>query len=320
MREPFLTYSNSLQERYGAKTYKLTLSGGRTCPTRDGTFGPRKGWGGCSFCDIHGSASFFANERRELPVQEQMEKASTAIRQRFKAEKFIAYFQSYTTTHEEIAEFQKRYDEAIRFPGVVALAVGTRPDCLPEEILDVLCTYLDKVDVQLELGVQSFSEPVLEWFERGHDGACAVDALERALKRSRLEESKDRKGRLDVSAHLILGAPMESFEDIIASAHKLNAIGVHGVKLHHLHILKKTKLERRYKNGEFAFLTLEEYMERAILFLRHLDPRIVIHRTHGLAPHPEELVGPDWSIQKIYPVEKLKTVMREKQFFQGDLL
>jgi radical SAM protein (TIGR01212 family) len=316
---PYLTYGQALQSRYGGKTYKLTLSGGQTCPTRDGTFGPRKGWGGCSFCDVHGSASYFANLRKELPVRMQMEAAASAVKKRFKAEHFVAYFQSYTTTHEEIAEFQKRYDEAIAFPGVVRLAVGTRPDCCPDEILDVLASYTDRVDVQLELGVQSLQDETLDFFERGHDAATALETLERALNYSRKLKASGAKHELDVSAHLIIGAPMEKPEHLIESARTLSRLGVHGVKLHHLHVLKKTKLEKRLKSGDFGLMTLEDYFERAAVFLRHLDKNIVIHRTHGLAPHPEELVGPAWSSQKLHPVEMFKKWMHERKWRQGDL-
>jgi radical SAM protein (TIGR01212 family) len=317
---PYLTYSESLIRKYGVKTYKITLSGGQTCPTRDGTFGPKKGWGGCSFCDVHGSASYFSNLRKELPVRLQMEAAAGAIQKRFKAERFVAYFQSYTTTHQEIEEFRHRYDEAVKFPGVVRLAVGTRPDCLPDEILELLATYLDRVDVQLELGVQSLNDTVLDWFDRGHDAAAAIAALERALTFSRECARRGLPKELDVSAHLILGAPMETEADIIHTAREMNRLGVHGVKLHHLHVLKKTKLERRYAKGEFTFLSMEDYFQRAALFLRHLNPDIVIHRTHGLAPHPEELVGPEWSGMKIHPVEELKKKMTLLGWRQGDLI
>ncbi len=316
---PFTTYGESLIRKYGGKTYKLTVSGGQTCPTRDGTFGPRKGWGGCSFCDVHGSASYFANLRKELPVRMQMEAAASAIKKRFKAEHFVAYFQSYTTTHEEIAEFKVRYDEALTFPGVVRLAVGTRPDCLPDEVLAVLGSYTDRVDVQLELGVQSLEDPVLDFFERGHDSQAALDALERALAYAQKLREQGKPKELDVSAHLILGAPMETNEGLIHTARTFNRLGVNGVKLHHLHVLKKTKLEKRFKTGDFALLTLEDYFARAALFLRHLDANIVIHRTHGLAPHPEELVGPAWSTQKIHPVELFKKWMHERGWRQGDL-
>jgi len=316
---PYYTYSDSLIRRYGVKTYKLTLSGGSSCPTRDGTFGPKKGWGGCSFCDVHGSASYFANLRKELPVRMQMDAAAGNIKKKFKAERFVAYFQSYTTTHQEIAEFKGRYDEAVAYPGVVRLAVGTRPDCLPDDVLELLATYLDRVDVQLELGVQSLNDTVLDWFDRGHDAAAAIEALERALAFSRRCKGQGLPHELDVSAHLIIGAPMETEADLIHTARELNRIGVHGVKLHHLHVLKKTKLEKRFKAGEFPLLSLEAYCEMTALFLRHLAPGIVVHRTHGLAPHPEELVGPDWSLQKTAPVEGLKKFMLDRGWSQGDL-
>jgi uncharacterized protein len=319
LETPYTTYSDSLIRRYGGKTYKLTVSGGQTCPTRDGTFGPRKGWGGCSFCDVHGSASYFANLRKELPVRLQMEAAASGIKKRFKAEHFVAYFQSYTTTHEEIHEFKTRYDEAVAFPGVVRLAVGTRPDCLPNEVLEVLGSYTDRVDVQLELGVQSLQDEVLDFFERGHDARTALDALERALAYSGELKAQGRGKEFDVSAHLIVGAPMEKPEHLIETARALNRLGVHGVKLHHLHVLKKTKLERRFKAGDFPLLGMEEYFEKAALLLRHLHPSIVIHRTHGLAPHPEELVGPDWSAQKIFPVDEFKKWMVARGWKQGDL-
>jgi radical SAM protein (TIGR01212 family) len=248
-----------------------------------------------------------------------MEAAAGAIRKRFKAEKFVAYFQSYTTTHEEIEDFRRRYDEAVAFPGVVRLAVGTRPDCLPDQVLELLATYLDRVDVQLELGVQSLNDQVLDWFDRGHDSAAALSALERALAFSRACRERGLPHELDVSAHLIIGAPMETEADLVRTARELNRLGVHGVKLHHLHVLKKTKLERRFKAGEFPLLGMEEYFEKAAVFLRHLSPEIVVHRTHGLAPHPEELVGPAWSGQKIYPVEEFKKWMLARGWRQGEL-
>lgn len=249
----------------------------------------------------------------------QMDAAAGNIKKRFKAEKFVAYFQSYTTTHQEIAEFKSRYDEAVAYPGVVRLAVGTRPDCLPDDVLELLSTYLDRVDVQLELGVQSLSDKVLDWFDRGHDASAAVEALERALRFSRQCKERGYERELDVSAHLIIGAPMETAEELVHMARELNRIGVHGVKLHHLHILKKTKLEKRFKAGEFSLLEMNDYFERVALFLRHLAPGIVIHRTHGLAPHPEELIGPDWSLQKTLPMEEFKKWMTSRGWRQGDL-
>ena len=317
MEGPFFTYSEALRARYGARTYKLTLAGGRTCPTRDGTYGPKKGWGGCTFCDAHGSASYFAGALKELPIHEQMEKAALAVREKFGAEKYIAYFQSYTTTHQEIEEYKWRYNEAVAFPGVVRLAVGTRPDCMPDEVLSLLTSYLDRVDVQLEIGVQSFRDDVLDWYDRGHDVETAKVAIRRALK---ISQENKQKGFFDVSAHLIFGAPQESEQDLLDTAHTLNELGVHGVKVHHLHVLKRTKLAKRYSNGEFSLPEMHEYLEKIALFLRHLKPEIAIHRIHGTAPHFDELIGPEWTKLRAHPAEQLKVLMTKRGWRQGDLL
>lgn len=318
---PFRSYAQALQERYGVKTYKLTLSGGLTCPTRDGTYGPKTGWGGCSFCDIHGSASYHSNLRKELSVKEQMAQTIPSLRERLKAERFIAYFQSYTTTHQEIDEFRARYDDAVSHPDVVALAVGTRPDCMPDEVIALLCSYLDRVDVNIEIGVQSFSDSVLQWFDRGHDVACARDAIARTLALGKKRELEaGRPGSLHVCAHLILGTPGETLADLEAAALELNRLGVHGVKLHNLHLLTKTKLARLYAKEKFPLFGMEEYMERTLHFLRFLDPDIVVHRTHGVASHVEELVAPDWSRLKVRPAQYLRDLMLERGVRQGDLL
>jgi len=200
---------------------------------------------------------------------------------------------------------------------VVRLAVGTRPDCMPDEVLDLLASYLDRVDVQLEIGVQSFRDDVLDWYDRGHSVATAKDAILRALS---VSQKNQRAGFFDVSAHLIFGAPQETERDLINTAHTLNELGVHGVKVHHLHVLRRTKLEKKFRNGEFPLPELAEYLERIALFLRHLHPRIAVHRVHGTAPHPEELVGPAWSMWRAHPVEKLKVLMLARGWRQGDLL
>lgn len=318
---PFRSYSDALRERYGGRTYKITLAGGRTCPTRDGTYGPKTGWGGCSFCDIYGSASYFSNVRKKDSILSQMEAAAPGLRERFKAEHFVAYFQSYTSTHQEIDEFRLRYDEAISFPGVKALAIGTRPDCMPDPVIDLMCSYMDRVDVQIEVGVQSFNDQILAWYDRGHDVECARESIRRALAAGRIAEEKfGRLGASHVCAHLIFGAPQETLADLENAARELNALGVHGVKLHNLHILTKTKLARLYAKEQFPLWSMEEYMEKTAHFLRHLNPAIVVHRTHGVAPRPEELVAPAWSAQKVRPASYLREIMTAKGWQQGDLI
>lgn len=333
--QPYRTLNEHLQQRYGGRTYKLTVSGGVTCPTRDGTFGPKKGWGGCTFCDVFGSASYFARTRKELPIQEQLEFAAEGIRKRFKAQKFIAYFQSYTTSHREIAEFKERYHAALNFPDLVAIDVATRPDCLPNEFLELLPPLLKEKDVFLELGIQSFNDETLEWYDRGHDRNTAINALERAvamakklnaeaeadfLRQLKQNEPSAKPNRMEVIAHLIFGAPNESIQDLEETAEILNEIGVDGVKIHNLHILKRTKLASTFRKNPFPIPKLEEYVVMISHFLRHLDPNIVVHRIHGTAPRRDELIAPDWSNLRAYPAQQLQEFMKKMKFQQGDRL
>lgn len=325
---PYRALSDELKARYGARTYRLTLTGGRTCPTRDGTFGPRKGWGGCTFCDQYGSASFHADIRKELSLARQLEEAAAGVRARFNAEKFIAYFQSYTTTHAEIADYREKYKIAVGYPGVVALAVATRPDCLPDEFVEMLATYLDRVDVILELGVQSFHDPSLDWYDRGHDAECSRAAIRRTreiaeaalvkLREAGHPEALAGTRRFEIVAHMILGSPLETEAEVIAGARALNELGVDGVKIHHLHVLAKTKLAAELKRRPFPVPTLEDYQRIVALFLRHLDPRIVIHRTHATAPRGEEIIAPEWSYMRAYPSQRLRLWMLEQGWRQGD--
>ncbi len=330
-KPPFRSFKNMLLERYGVRTYKLTLNGGISCPTRDGTFGPKKGWGGCSFCDVSGSASFYAGNNQALPIKKQLERATLGVQKRFKAEKFIAYFQSYTTTLDDLKKFQDQYQDAIHFPNIVALAVATRPDCLPDEFLEMLVEYLDTVDVQLELGIQSFHNPTLDWYQRGHTAEVAIESIQRSVAfrdRAKAKEkarTRGKQGTLDVFVHLIFGAPLTATktdpkEEIIRTAHLLNELKVDGVKIHNLHILKKTKLAYLYQKSPFPLLSLEEHLEMVMLFLRHLHPSIVILRIHGAASREEDLLAPRWSNQRAYPAQRLALLMQKNGWQQGDQL
>ena len=320
IKSPYLSLSELLLDRYGAKTYKLTLSGGQTCPTRDGSLGPQKGWGGCSFCDVYGSASYHTENRKHLSIQEQLEEATKGIKKRFKAEKFIAYFQSYTTTYKEISEFHERCKVAIDYPNVVAISVATRPDCLSESFLELLSSYAEKVDIILELGVQSFHDPTLEWYTRGHDSNCSIKAIQWS-KEVALKTKKDKKNRyFDIVPHIIIGSPLELDKDLIESARLMNKLKVDGVKIHHLHILKKTKLAIKLKKDPFPLLSLKEYGKKVLLYLRNLEPTIAIHRIHATASRGEDLLGPSWSNMRAYPSQYLKELMQKENYYQGDLL
>jgi radical SAM protein (TIGR01212 family) len=290
---------------FGERVYKVTVSAGFTCPTRDGT----KGTAGCAFCDERGSASYNSFEQASLAIQAQLSKSIPFVRERFRAHKFLAYFQSYTNTYGNLPYLQEVYDCAVNYPDVVGLAVGTRPDCVPNEVLALLNRYGQSRYVSLELGLQSFRDDTLLFYERGHSVAEGIDAVQRAL----------RYPNLKVSAHLMFGAPGETAEDAINAARMINSLGVHGVKIHQLMVLKDTTLASRYAETSWPLYTLDEYNVIAASFLEHLDPRIHVERTHALSSHPAELVGPAWSAERYLPQNSLRRWMGVNGLRQGRL-
>lgn len=297
------SYNDHLSEKFGERVYKITVSAGFTCPTRDGT----KGTNGCAFCDERGSASFNSFEQASLAIQSQMKKSIPFIRERFRAEKYLAYFQSYTNTYANIKYLQEVYDSAVNYPNVVGLAVGTRPDCVPNDVLHLLNNYGRGRYVSLELGLQSFRDDTLLFYERGHTVAEGEDAVRRAL----------RYPNISVSVHLMFGAPGETKADAIEAAKRVNALGVHGVKIHQLMILKDTTLAKVYAEKPWPLYSLEEYNEIAAAFLEHLNPNIHVERTHALASHPDELVAPAWASDRYLQLNSLKRHMGVKGQMQG---
>lgn len=301
----WFSYSDYLYQTFGEKVYKVTVSAGFTCPTRDGT----KGFAGCAFCDERGSSSFYAAHKASESIRDQIVKYLPIISRRFSAKKFLAYFQSFTNTYGPLDYLKAVYDGALNIPDVVGMAIGTRPDCIPNDVLALLNSYGSSRHVSLEIGLQSFRNDVLEFYERGHSAEEGIDGVTRALKFS----------NLNVSVHLMFGAPGETIEDAISAAKTLNKLGVHGVKIHQLMILKDTNLSKRFALEPWPLLGLSEYNQVACAFLEHLNPEIHVERTHALASHPPELVGPDWSAKRFDPINQLKALMAEKQTFQGKL-
>lgn len=303
--ELWCAYSDYLQKRFGQKVYKVTVSGGFTCPTRDGT----KGTLGCAFCDERGSSSFFNAEMAGQSVREQIAQTLPKVRERFSAAKFLAYFQSYTNTYSSLSYLKEIYDSALNMPDVVGLSVGTRPDCIPDAVLDLLEYYTINGHryVCLELGIQSFRDEALFFYHRGHTRAECIDGIQRSLQRKNLQ----------VNIHLMIGAPGDTVESTREAALMCNKLGVHGVKLHQLMVLKNTTLEKRYHRSPWPLLSLEEYNEHVCTFLEHLNPSIYIERTHALSSHPDELVGPAWSSGRFAPLNHLTNMMKDRKTFQG---
>ncbi len=300
-------YSRYLRETFGGKTYKVVVNSGLTCPTRDGTITK----GGCTFCDVRGSSSFFGKQGRGGEITAQIDSRLPGTRERFGSEKHIAYFQSYTNTYSDADYLRGIYTEALSHPDIAGLAIGTRPDCLPDSVIELLEELARKHYVSLELGVQSFEDPTLEWFIRGHDGDCSREAL---------RKMRERAPHVHTCAHFIFGAPTDSPTAARDAALEMNRSGVRGVKLHQMMVLKYTKLAEMYASSPFPILTVDEYAERAIEFLEHLDPSIYVERLQAKASHQAELIAPDWSKTHWLPYNRILGLMRERGSYQGRML
>ena len=299
-------YSDALRKKFGEKVYKVTVHAGFTCPTRDGT----KGSEGCAFCDERGSSSFYASGQASKEIRNQILSTIPQVQKRFSAKKCIAYFQAYTNTYGPISYLQEIYDSALNIEDVVGLSIGTRPDCVPHEILQLLNQYGSGGRyIHLEVGLQSIRNEALDFYMRGHSVEEGIEGIKRALLYKNLQ----------VTTHLMFGAPGDTIETAIESAKLMNELGIHGVKIHQLMILKNTVLAKRFAIEPWKILSMEEYNEMAIAFLEHLDPKIYVERTHALSSHPEELVAPSWSAGRFAPQNNLRNEMIRRKTFQGRL-
>jgi len=288
-----------LRERFGAKVYRVTVDGGFTCPNVDGTVAV----GGCVFCD---NRSFSPNRR--LPrtnIREQVQRGINILSARYGAERFLAYFQAATNTYAPVAKLRRLYDEALDHPQIVGLAIGTRPDCLPDEVLDLLEHYARDRYVCLELGLQSIHERSLDWMNRGHHFDAFVDAVHHCQGRG-----------LDLCVHIILGLPGESRADMLATADALAALPVNGIKIHNLHVVRDTPLEEMFRSGQVRMLDFEEYVGIVCDFLERLPPTMVIHRLNGDAP-PDYLVAPLWCLEKPALLAAINAELVRRDSWQG---
>lgn len=274
------TANDYYQETFGCKVYKLSLDGGFTCPNRDGT----KGLGGCAFCSGSGSGEFAQRACDCLPTQ--LELAKSRVATKCKSGKYIAYFQSFTGTYAPVARLKALFEGAMEPDYVVGLSIGTRPDCLPEEVLALLAELNRKKPVSVELGLQTANDATARDMNRCYETAVYEDAVRRL-----------KQAGINVVTHIILGLPGEDTADMRATTRLAVDCGTDGVKFHLLHVLKDTPLEERYRRGEFRCLTLEEYGDILLQCIRLLPPETVVHRITGDGAR-RELIAPTWSLDK----------------------
>ena len=300
MTERYYSLNRYLRETFGEKVYKLALDGGMSCPNRDGTLGT----GGCIFCSAGGSGDFA--EGRCGTVAEQIEKAKARVRGKSDARKFIAYFQSYTNTYAPVEYLETLFSEALAEESIVALSIGTRPDCLGDEIIALL-ERLNKIKpVWVELGLQTIHEETARYIRRGYPLAVYEDALRRL-----------KAAGLTVIVHVILGLPGESRErmlqtvDYLAGAHRPD-----GIKLQLLHVLEGTDLAKDWRDGRFQTLEMEEYFDILFECIEHLPRDMVIHRLTGDGPK-KSLLAPMWTADKKRVLNTMNRELENRDIWQG---
>lgn len=297
--KPYYSLNSYLKNTYGQKLYKLALDGGMTCPNRDGTLGTR----GCIFCSRGGSGEFTPS--RLLSVTEQIEAARQMVRKKQKDGFYIAYFQAFTNTYAPIEYLEQIFMEAILHPSIAILSIATRPDCLSDEVLELLARLNRIKPVWIELGLQTIHESSAVFIRRGYALPVFNDALARLKAIS-----------IPVIVHVILGLPHESKEDMLATVTYLAHAGIQGIKLQLLHVLKDTDLADYYREGHFQVLTFEEYLDILIDAVEALPSDVVIHRLTGDGPE-QLLIAPLWSLQKWHILNGILEEMKKRGAYQG---
>ena len=287
------TFGQAMLHRYGERVHKIAIDADFTCPNRDGS----KGRGGCTFCN---NVSFSPNGRQPPGISEQLAAGRRIIRKRTGAQKYLAYFQAYTNTYADIDSLKTLYDQALSEPDVIGLAVGTRPDCAPEPVLDLLAAYQQQGhEIWLELGLQSSFDESLRRVNRGHGFAEYKTALLAARKRG-----------LQVCTHLIIGLPGETQEHCKVTLERVLELGVDGLQLHPLHVVKGTQLANEWRRGEYQPLLLDEYINIAADLIRRTPPEVIFHRVTGTASK-QILLAPDWCSQKWLVLNRITDALRQ---------
>ncbi|HYN77344.1 MAG TPA: TIGR01212 family radical SAM protein [Lamprocystis sp. (in: g-proteobacteria)] len=294
------TFGQVLLRRFGQRVHKLAINAGFTCPNRDGT----KGLGGCTFCN---NSSFSPHAQEAPTVAEQIATGRAVLARRTGARRFIAYFQAYTNTYDDVDRLRARYDEALALPDVIGLSVGTRPDCVPEAVLDLLAGYRRQgKEVWLELGLQSADDRTLARVNRGH-GFAEFRAANRAAH---------RRG-LPVCAHLIIGLPGEGRAAAMTSLERVLELGVEGLKLHPLHVVRHTRLALDWQRGDYQPLALTDYVGICADLIEHTPPAVVFHRLTGTASR-SILLAPDWCAKKWAVLNAIEAELYRRGTRQGE--
>ncbi len=301
MLSRYLNYNTVLREEFSERIQKISINAGFTCPNRDGS----KGVGGCTYCNNQSFSPGYAKPVKS--VLEQVEEGIGFFNHKYEGQKYLAYFQSYTNTYDKHENLIELYEEALQHPKVVGIVVGTRPDCINDELLDYFAELNKSRYVMIEYGIESTNDATLKFINRGHDYASAEEAIIRTSNRG-----------IRTGAHLILGLPHENREMILSHAEKVSKLPLTALKLHQLQLIKGTKMARQYsENPEwFHLMTPEEYIELTVDFLERLNPNIAIERFVSQSPG-RLLIAPNWGLKNFEFVHKIERRLEELETWQG---
>jgi len=296
------TLGRDLRERHGERVHKVALDTGFTCPNRDGTLGR----GGCTFCN---NETFAPGTRLRAPLEDQIRTGQEVVARRTGARKTLAYFQAYTNTYDRLAALEALWERALAHPGIVGLSIGTRPDCLPEGVLELLRRLQDRgLEVWLELGLQSSFDETLRRVNRGHGADAWYEASTRA-----------RDLGLRVCTHLILGLPGEGRDEALETHRRVIAHGTDGLKIHPLHVVRGSRMAAQWRSGEIETLALPDYAAWTADLVERTPKSVVFHRLTGTCT-ADLLLAPDWCVSKWAALNAVEAELRRRGSFQGGLV
>lgn len=293
------TLNHYYRDLFGEKVFKVSLDAGFTCPNRDG----KVTIGGCTFCSARGSGDFAGDRRLEL--QQQFREVKEKMHQKWPKAKYIGYFQAFTNTYAPADELREMYETILDEEGVVGLGIATRPDCLPDDVLDLLEEINKRTNLWIELGLQTIHESTQVLINRAHDYDVFLEGVKKLRERN-----------INVVVHIIVNLPGEDYQMMMETARAVAKLPVQGIKIHMLHLMKKTPMMKQYEKGELHFISREEYTKIVVDMLEILPPEMVVHRLTGDAP-PDLLVEPKWTLKKWEVLNGIDKELVARNSWQG---
>ncbi|EJO7119827.1 TIGR01212 family radical SAM protein [Staphylococcus pseudintermedius] len=298
-KKRYHTLNYHLKNKFGQKIFKVALDGGFDCPNRDGTVAH----GGCTFCSAAGSGDFAGNRADTIEVQ--FKEIKNKMHEKWHEGQYIAYFQAFTNTHAPVAVLREKFEAALKEPGVVGLSIGTRPDCLPDDVVDYLAELNERTYLWVELGLQTIHQETSDLINRAHDMDCYYEGV-----------AKLRRHNIKVCSHIINGLPGEDYDMMIETAKAVAQMDVQGIKIHLLHLLKGTPMMKQYDKGLLEFMTKEQYIQLVCDQLEQLPPEMIVHRITGDGPI-DLMVGPMWSVNKWEVLNEIDAELERRGTVQG---